>query len=298
MTEEKATHVLDEILASCAWRVEEDLNRWTVEEGTPRELAEAMTYCVMGGGKRLRPALTFLAAEAAGGNADDELTRRAAVSVELIHTYSLVHDDLPSMDDDMLRRGQPTAHVRFGEAMAVLVGDALLTRAFAVLAEADDPRVLTLTAELARGAGPAGMIAGQVADMDLCRLPEGQEAIHYIHLRKTAALMRAAVRMGAITGGADAASLQSFSDYAESLGLAFQVVDDVLDVTGRADEIGKTPGKDVQAGKKTSVAHLGLEGARRLSRRLTASAVAALAPLGRRARPLQMLAEWLGRRSR
>ena len=187
------------MLAPYARKVESDLQLWLVDDGVPVSLAEAMHYCVLGGGKRLRPALVYLAAEAAGGSEDDEHVRRSAAAIEMVHTYSLVHDDLPAMDDDSLRRGRPTAHVKFGQAMAILAGDALLTRAFGVLAEgpAGGP-VAELTGELASAAGAAGMIAGQVADMALCEVPAGLDGLQYIHMRKTAALIRSAARMGAI----------------------------------------------------------------------------------------------------
>ncbi len=288
---------LADLLSDCSQRCETYLERWLVSPRTPETLAEAMRYCMRGGGKRLRPALVMLAAEAVGGQADDEVTGRAAASVEMLHTYSLVHDDLPAMDDDDLRRGQPSAHVRFGEAMAVLVGDALLTRAFEVLAEAG-PCGAALAAELARGAGPAGMIAGQVADMELCELPAGADGLWYIHEHKTAALLRAAARMGGRCGGAGERELDALGSYGETLGLAFQVVDDVLDVTGSAEQLGKTPGKDAEARKRTSVAELGLEGARRRAGELTDRAVAALAPLGGSADRLRKLAAALGRRKR
>jgi len=289
---------LSDLLAPHAARVERDLEAWIVEPDVPQTLAEAMRYCVLGGGKRLRPGLVFLSAEAAGGRAAAPCARRCAVAVELVHCYSLVHDDLPAMDDDSLRRGRPTAHVRFGEAMAILVGDALLTRAFGLLAETDPPVARRLLAELAAGAGPAGMIAGQVADMDLCPVPDGLEGLRYIHLHKTAALIRAAARMGAIGAGAPAPVLEAISEYARSLGLVFQLVDDLLDVIGEAAELGKTAGKDAARGKRTHAAEVGLEEARRLAERLTGEAVEALGPLGRRGVRLRRLAELLVERTR
>lgn len=293
MVKSERVECLAGLLAPHSARVGDDLAAWLVEPGTPESLAEAMRYCVLDGGKRLRPSLVFLSAAAAGGDATDELTRRSAVAVELVHCYSLVHDDLPGMDDDTLRRGRPTAHVRFGEAMAILVGDALLTRAVGILAEADAPAVPRLLRELSAGAGPAGMIAGQVADMGLCDVPDGLEGLRYVHLRKTAALIRAAARMGAICAGADGRTLGALTAYAESLGLAFQLVDDLLDVTGSADRLGKTPGKDAEAGKPTHAGQVGLDRARQLGQRLTRDAIDALAPLGAPAEPLRKLAELL-----
>ncbi len=286
---------LAELLSPYGRRAEQDLQRWLIEEGVPAELADAMRYCVLGGGKRLRPALVFLAAEAAGG-ADEDLAARSAVAIELVHCYSLVHDDLPAMDNDVLRRGMPTAHVKFGQAMAILAGDALLTRAFGVLAGGVDGRAARLAAELALAAGPAGMIAGQVADMNLCTVPGGGEGIEYIHLRKTAMMIRAAVRMGAICGSAGDDEIAAFGRYGQAVGLAFQLFDDLLDATASASELGKTPGKDAQAGKQTYVAHLGMDETRRLGRQLTQQAHDALAPLGGRGAKLRELADLLASR--
>ncbi|MHC4294632.1 MAG: polyprenyl synthetase family protein [Planctomycetota bacterium] len=285
-------------------RSEEYLERWVTEDGCPQTLREAMHYCVFNGGKRLRPSLVMLAAEAAGAKELDELTARTAVAVELIHCYSLVHDDLPSMDDDDLRRGQPTAHIKFGEAMAILAGDALVTRAFGVLGDADSAgslkttrRVSRLVGELARAAGAAGMVAGQVADMNLCEVPDGPEGLDYIHSHKTAALIRAAVRMGAICADANNDVLAALSKYGEHLGLAFQLVDDLLDVTGEVGTLGKTPGKDKASGKRTHVSELGLNRARELTEHLTARAVEAIVPLGEGSRKLQTLVMLLAERS-
>jgi len=300
MTDSSEAASLSEMLEPYARRTEADLARWLVEADVPETLAEAMRYCALGVGKRLRPAVVWMSAEAvtdAGG--EEESTARAAAAVELVHCYSLVHDDLPAMDDDMLRRGRPTAHVRFGEAMAVLAGDALLTRAFGILCEpaVEARRSAELVRALAAGAGPAGMIAGQVADMDLCPLPDGPEAVRFIHLRKTAALIRAAARMGAICGEAAPAELRGLTEWAENLGLAYQLVDDVLDVTGSAQQLGKTPGKDLGAGKRSAVAELGRPAAEERSRELTERAVAALAPLAERADRLKELTHLLVRRT-
>jgi geranylgeranyl pyrophosphate synthase len=276
-------------------RVEADMELWLADSAAPEALSDAMRYCVLGGGKRLRPALVLMSAAAVGGDAMEEMSRRSAVAIEMIHCYSLVHDDLPAMDDDVLRRGRPTAHVQFGEAMAVLAGDALLTRAFAVLSAtaAADARAGRLVAELAMGAGEAGMIAGQVADMDLCDVPSGVEGLRFIHNRKTGALIRAACRMGAISGRASRIQLDALGRYGEQLGLAFQLVDDILDATGDRAVLGKTPGKDAQAGKRTYVSELGLEAARTLAQEVTAAAVAALEPLAPKAAGLAVLAKSL-----
>jgi len=277
-------------------RVEADIDLWLVPPAVPETLAEGMRYCIAGG-KRLRPALVMLSAQAAGGSVEEEMVRRCAVALEMVHVYSLVHDDLPAMDDDALRRGRPTAHVKFGEAMAILIGDALLTRAFGVLAETDSPIAARLVMELSRAAGAEGMVAGQVADMDLCDLPAGLEGLRYIHRNKTAAMIRAATRMGAIAAGANEDTVAALSEYAEQMGLAFQLFDDVLDVTSTAEKLGKTPGKDAQAGKRTHVTEVGLAEATRLGEAMTAAAKNALAPLGVTGSTLVTLADLLTRRA-
>lgn len=292
---------LTQLLGTYSRQVDDDIERWLVAEGTPPTLADAMRYCVLGGGKRLRPALVLMSCQAVGGDANDELARRCAVAVEMIHCYSLVHDDLPAMDDDTLRRGRPTAHVKFGEAMAILAGDALLTRSFAVLAggarDANAQRAAQAVAELAQGAGEVGMIAGQVADMDLCPVAEGLEGLRYIHSRKTGALIRASVRMGAICGQASPAVLEELSRFGENLGLAFQMVDDLLDATGQAATLGKTPGKDAASGKRTYVSLLGLEAAGAMAKEITAAAVESLTSLGAGAASLRQLAVLLTERT-
>jgi geranylgeranyl pyrophosphate synthase len=301
MTQDQCTEPLEALLAPHTRAVQDDIAAWLdgqARSGVPGELVEAMRYCAMGGGKRLRPALVRMSATAVGGRRDDDLVRRAAVAIELVHTYSLVHDDLPAMDDDVLRRGRPTAHVRFGEAMAILAGDALLTGAMGHLAQGASAASAALVAELAAGSGPAGMIAGQVADMSLSPVPPGAAGLDYIHARKTAALMRAACRMGAVAAGADAPSLAAVSGYGGAIGMAFQLVDDILDVCGSADQLGKTPGKDAAAGKKTHVALLGLDAARSRARQCTQDALAALAPLGPGADELGRLAGLLMERTK
>ena len=232
MAQSTQTQDIKATLAELAGRVEIALDRWLSRAEVPAELLEAMRYSVLGGGKRLRPALAMLSAQvAAQGRPVPVDPMPAAVAIELVHCYSLVHDDLPAMDNDTLRRGQPTVHVKFGQAMAILAGDALLTHAFTVLVEGvSAPAISTpLVAELARAAGPSGMIAGQVADMDLCRIPAGVAGLDYIHTRKTAAMFAGAARMGAICGGADPLQREALGQFALDLGLAFQVKDDLLD---------------------------------------------------------------------
>jgi len=265
-----------------------DINNWLTEPGTPAELDEAMRYCLEGG-KGLRPKIVYLSAAATGGDEKSEPVRAAAVSVELVHVYSLVHDDLPDMDNDDTRRGKPTVHVKYSPAMAILVGDALLTRAAGILAEHGGEHSTALVAELASGAGAAGMVAGQVADLGLCTLPDGLDGVEYIHMRKTAALFRTAARMGATASGAPSEQIDAVGNFARNIGMAFQVFDDVLD----ADEIargGNQPG--------SCLLYLDPEEARRRGRQLTDRAIEYLAPLGDKALPLRELAQSLVSRTR
>lgn len=296
MTQDTNKQALQTLLTPGMERFERDRARWLVEPHAPDSLDEGMRYCT-DGGKRLRPSMVYLAAEAAGGSAEDECVRRAALAVELIHSYSLVHDDLPCMDDDELRRGRPTAHVQYGEAMAVLIGDALLTRAFGLLGETNSPQAGSLVAELAAGAGPTGMVGGQVADMGLCDVPDGVTGLTYIHYRKTAALIIAAARMGAVAADADARTLAILTRYAEKLGLGFQLVDDLLDVTATAEELGKTPGKDMAADKRTHVAELGQDAAAAMAEEITEMAIEEAGMLGPKGEPLVLLARLLLQRN-
>ncbi len=248
------------------------------DEGAPR-LAEAMRYSVFAGGKRLRPALAFAACEAVGG--DRASAMPFACALELLHTYSLVHDDLPAMDDDDLRRGRPTSHKVFGEAHAILVGDCLHTLAFEILLNETQDASLAraLGVVLAAAAGADGMVGGQVEDLAAEREAPDVERLYRIHLRKTAALLQAATHGGALAGGADADAVEALSDYGLHLGLAFQVVDDILDETGTAEALGKTPGKDREVEKLTVVAFEGLDAARRRAANEITAAVDAVAGL-------------------
>ncbi len=252
------------------------------EDAHPAELHRAMRYALFGGGKRLRPALVRLFCHAFGGS-DAQATRPAA-ALELIHTYSLVHDDLPCMDDDDLRRGRPTCHVEFGEATAVLVGDALQALAFEVLASgaaSDAAAVSALVVALATAAGGSGMVGGQVLDLSLeVGAEKTLPAIVDMHARKTAALFGAACEMGAIAAGATADERAGALRFGRALGLAFQAVDDLLDVTGDAGTLGKTPGKDAALERATLVATVGLEQGRARARELAQEARDSLAALG------------------
>ncbi len=251
----------------------------------PSELTEAMRYAALGGGKRVRPALALLWAEAVGGERTRALP--VAAAIECVHVYSLVHDDLPAMDDDDLRRGRPSCHKAFGEAMAILAGDALLTFAFEhVVCSYDDPATAcALVRELAQRAGWAGMVGGQVLDLRgegrTARTPQrGEAALEAIHRMKTGALIGAACVGGAIAGGGDARAQAAARRYGETLGLLFQVTDDIIDLTSSTEALGKTAGKDRDRGKLTYPALLGLEGARERARALAERACAALEPLG------------------
>jgi geranylgeranyl diphosphate synthase type II len=236
-------------------------------EQWPARLWEAMEYAVFAGGKRIRPVLARLAHRAAGG--DPEEMTRAACGLELIHTYSLVHDDLPALDDDTLRRGQPTVHVRFDEATAILVGDALLTEGLLLLARYPEgdvwaERRAVAVATVAEAISVRGMVGGQVEDLEATgRFEAGdadpEERLERIHRHKTGCLLRASVELGAILAGADDSCRKAFSDFGEDLGLAFQVADDILDTTADAEDLGKSPGKDEAAGKLTYVTLYGLE---------------------------------------
>jgi farnesyl diphosphate synthase len=280
-------------LAERQRRVEHVLDRaLPPTDGGPATLPAAMRYAVLGGGKRVRPMLAYAAGEIV--RADPAVVDAAAAAVELVHAYSLVHDDLPCMDDDTLRRGRPTCHVEFGEAMALLAGDALQALAFEVLAGAGISSPGHACAVLAQAAGVHGMAGGQAIDLAsvgaALQLPE-QERMHRM---KTGALIRAAVRLGAACGRPLAAAESAALDaYAQAAGLAFQVVDDVLDVEGSAAAIGKTAGKDAAQGKPTFVSLQGLAGAKAHAEALRREAQAALAPFGAAARRLAELADWI-----
>jgi len=260
--------------------VETALQAW-VPADAPAGLGETMRYGVLDGGKRVRPLLVLAAAQAVHGHADAAM--RAACAVELIHAYSLVHDDMPCMDNDVLRRGKPTVHVQFGEAQAMLAGDAMQALAFEVLTPDDGvPPALQarLCSLLARAAGSKGMAGGQAIDLASIGQPLGEHALRDMHHRKTGALLQASVLMGAACGEATPAQWGALADYGDALGLAFQVVDDILDVTQASVTLGKTAGKDFDNNKPTYVTILGLDAARRHANELRDKAQAALARSG------------------
>jgi farnesyl diphosphate synthase len=263
-------------------------------DAVPQRLHAAMRYAVLGGGKRVRPLLVYAAGEVTA--ADAEALDRAALAVEYVHAYSLVHDDLPCMDNDVLRRGKPTVHVAFDEATAMLAGDALQAEAFRVIADGALPasQTASLMRELAHAAGTQGMCGGQAIDLAAVGQSLALPELERMHRMKTGALLRAAVMMGALSGQAaklTECTREALSRYGEAIGLAFQVVDDVLDVEGSTDALGKTAGKDAAAAKPTYVTVLGIEGARAQSLRLRAQALEAIAGIGPRANRLRDLAD-------
>jgi len=258
----------------------------------PQKLHEAMRYSMFAGGKRLRPALVLAASEAVGGAREDAL--HAACAVEMIHTYSLIHDDLPAMDDDDLRRGKPTCHKVYGEALAILAGDALLTYAFEVLtATPRTESVAGIVRAISRGVGTQGMVGGQVLDIE----NEGKAAtlasVAAIHSWKTAALIAACCEAGALAGGATQTEYEHLATFGTKIGLAFQIVDDILDITASPETLGKTPGKDAKVGKATYPAVMGLEKARLEADRLAQQAFGELKMLGARGKTLEALGRFV-----
>jgi geranylgeranyl diphosphate synthase type II len=266
----------------------------------PATVRRAMAYSLFPGGKRLRPVLALEACRLVGGRAADALP--AAAAIEMIHTYSLIHDDLPALDNDDLRRGRAASHRMFGEAMAILAGDALLTHAFEVMAHHPSaPRTsgarLRAMAVVARAAGVRGMIAGQVLDLEAEGRAFTYPHLLRIHRGKTGALIQAALEAGAILGGGSAGEVSALGRYGEGVGLAFQIVDDILDQEGSAEGLGKTVGKDRRAGKATFPALLGIPASRRRAERAAAAAIGALGRFGRRAGRLTDLARFIVERA-
>jgi geranylgeranyl diphosphate synthase type II len=300
---------LAEYIGAMRARIDEGLSRYLpIPPAFPRVLYEAMRYSVDAGGKRLRPILTLAAAQTVARTATHdedalEMALPAACAVEMIHTYSLIHDDLPAMDDDSLRRGRPTNHVVYGEGMAILAGDGLLTEAFALLAaEPRDPglaaRKIRAIQTIAVAAGGCGMVGGQAIDL----LAVGsstfdQYSLQDMHARKTGALIRAAAVAGAIMGGGGDAEIRAVDEYGRHVGLAFQIVDDILDVEGDAKDLGKTIGKDAKAGKPTYPSTYGLDASRRLAAERHDDAIAALQSAGLQGSRLADIADWVIKRT-
>jgi geranylgeranyl diphosphate synthase type II len=275
--------------------VDRALGRFLPKESTqPATIHKAMRYSLFAGGKRLRPILCLAAAEACGGKVSMALP--LACAIECIHTYSLVHDDLPSMDNDDLRRGRPTCHKVFGDGIAILAGDALLTIAFEIAAQTGGTKRYDLREifrEIAVAAGSRKLIAGQVADLEAEGRRINRKQLRYIHENKTAALLTTSVRLGAMAANASARQLAAITAFGGALGLAFQVIDDILDVTQTSEKLGKSAGKDVAAKKATYPAVIGLDKSRAEARRLTTEAHRALKSLGESATVLRALADYL-----
>jgi geranylgeranyl diphosphate synthase, type II len=263
------------------------------------DIRPAVVYTLQSPGKRIRSVLVLWCCELISGRTTPE-AQKAAAAVEMVHTYSLVHDDLPAMDNDDLRRGRPTCHKAFDEATAILTGDALLTMAFEVLAEriAPPPLSVALIRELAQAAGPDGIIGGQLADLRAEDRGGDLEALQYIHIHKTAKMFRCATVMGALCGQADPGQQRALADFGLSLGLVFQITDDILDVSGSSGQLGKTAGKDQKAGKLTYPAVVGMDRSRQIARDLTHQAIESLAAFGPKADRLRCLATTLLDRNR
>jgi len=263
------------------------------QKDCPGQLSRSMAYSLMAGGKRIRPILALASYEAAGGRSDGILP--VAASLELVHTYSLIHDDLPAMDNDDFRRNKPTNHKVFGEAAAILAGDALLTDAFDIISRADSSpsKLLKVIRELAFASGPEGMVGGQTADI----IFEGKKAkkkdIVYIHTHKTGALIRGSVRIGAIMAGSAPGKLDSLTRYGEKTGLAFQIIDDILDIIGTKEEMGKSTGADSARGKNTFPSRFGLKESERIAEQLVNESLEALKGFGKKADPLREIAKYI-----
>ena len=276
-------------------RINQALDQFLPKETVrPETIHRAMRYSLFAGGKRLRPALCLAAATACGGH--DELALPLACAVECIHTYSLIHDDLPAMDNDDFRRGKPTNHKVFGEGIAVLAGDALLTQAFEIAATAHPwPRYphQTLLLELSRAAGSLQLIAGQVADLEAEGKKISAEQLKYIHERKTSALLCCSARLGGMSANCTPLQLQALTDFGYNVGLAFQIIDDILDITQTSEQLGKTAGKDTAARKATYPAIVGLEKSKKIAQQLTQKAFATLKTFKGRASALEALANFL-----
>ncbi len=265
--------------------------------GLEKRVVEAARYSLFAGGKRLRPILCLAAADVVGGRI--EAVMPVACALEMIHTYSLIHDDLPAMDNDDFRRGKPTCHKVFGEAIAILAGDALLTEAFDVTARAQalqsfpPERIVEVLGLMARASGHRGMVGGQVIDLECENREVDLATVEYMHVRKTGALLTASLEVGANLGGGTSEQIAALKHYGQHFGLAFQITDDILDVEGDAQEMGKTPGSDQASNKRTYPALLGLSRSKEAARENVEAAIQALAPFNRDAEPLRAIARYL-----
>jgi geranylgeranyl diphosphate synthase type II len=280
--------------------VDERLERLLpAESEEPPTIHQAMRYSVFAGGKRVRPILVLASGESLGGPRQTLL--HLGAGIEMMHTYSLIHDDLPALDNDDLRRGRPTCHKVFGEAIAILAGDALMTRCYQVLAElpnVPDSTRLAVIQEVAYATGTVvGMIGGQVVDLESEGKPISAPVLEYIHRSKTGALLTTCTRCGALAAGANAAQLQALTEYGRKIGLAFQIVDDILDMTASSEKLGKTAGKDQKVKKATYPALYGIEASRQKAQELISAAMEEIKELGNRAEPLRALAQFVFSRS-
>jgi len=294
-----STMNFDTRLRRKARSVNSSLQRIFADKSLNNDLKEAIKYTLGAPGKRVRSVLVLWCCELISGqvNRNAEI---ASAAIEIVHTYSLIHDDLPAMDNDDLRRGRPTCHKAFDEATAILTGDALLTLAFEILAEdIDQPAIaVRLISQLAQDAGAAGMIAGQMADLKAEKSVGTKETLDYIHINKTAKMFRCAAAMGAVCGGATQKQFKCLCEYGLHIGLVFQITDDILDETASSEQLGKTAGKDIKAAKCTYPAVVGLEKAREVQEKLTSEAVAMLKPFGPKADTLRQLATTLLERTK
>ena len=287
-------------LAESKTRVDQYLEKLLPQENEePSTIHKAMRYSVFAGGKRVRPILVLASGESLGG--EQPVLLHLGAAIEMMHTYSLIHDDLPALDNDDLRRGRPTCHKVFGDAMAILAGDALMTRCYQVLASlpgVSDSTKVCIISEIAHATGTVrGMIGGQVVDLESEGKSIGPDILEYIHHSKTGALLTACVRCGALAVGADAAQLEALTGYGSKIGLVFQIVDDILDVTSSSEELGKTAGKDARVEKATYPALYGLEDSRAMARELMESALQDIAEFGEKADNLRNLARFIVQRT-
>jgi len=300
MAVKQSSFDLNQFLASRTEAVNAALNKFIPSEKTkPATIHKAMRYSLFAGGKRMRPAVLLAAAQACGGSEKDAMP--LACAVECIHTYSLIHDDLPAMDNDDFRRGKPTNHKVFGEGIAVLAGDALLTQAFEIAAQAKGWSRYShqdLVLEIAKASGSLQLVGGQVADLEGENKKLSVAELRYIHERKTSALLCCSVRLGGMSANCTAAQLKALTDFGYNVGLAFQVIDDILDVTQTSEKLGKTAGKDVAVQKATYPAIVGLEKSRKIAEQLTDKAFASLKIFKGNAVALEALAEFLLKRDR
>jgi geranylgeranyl diphosphate synthase type II len=282
----KKRKVIDEFLGNY-------LSSKKKQKDCPDSLCDAMGYALMAGGKRVRPILAIASYETAGGKSKSIIP--VAASLELIHTYSLVHDDLPAMDNDDFRRNQPTAHKMFGEGTAILAGDALLTDAFNMISKtkADSKTLIKVISELSFGAGPEGMVGGQTVDLMLEGTKAEKKDLVYIHTHKTGALIRASIRIGAVMAHSSPANLKALTEYGEKVGLAFQIIDDILDIIGTKEEIGKTTGADDARGKNTYPSTFGLKESQKIAEKLIQDSLKAIKRFNKKAEPLSEIARYI-----